>query len=260
MKKKEMVKWDWVLIILWPILASIISLVLKGNFLFSIIVFFGVPAVYLSFRARKHVKKSLVFSLVFGLPLSLIIDYIAHLTKAWNVPTIFNFRILGYIGVESLVWGVVWAYFILMFYEHFLDHHVTKKYYNKKMKYLVMFLLALLVIFFFFLISSPYFLQIPYFYLVMGAVLIMLPLLSFMMKFPILLTKFLKTGAYFFFLSFIYEITALKLGWWDFPGTEFIGWVEFLGTRFPFEELFFWMILGAMAVLAWYEFFDDDRK
>ncbi|MCK4588924.1 MAG: hypothetical protein KAT77_00650 [Nanoarchaeota archaeon] len=260
MNKKERMKLDLVLLIIWPIIASLLSLLLRPNNLISILLFFGLPAVYLSFLAKKHIKKSLIFSLVIGIPFTIIIDYIANLTKTWDAPTLFGFKIFNHIIIEDLIWGIVWVYFILIFYEYFLDQHVTKKNYNKNLKYLIIFLLILSVLFFFFLIINPLLLHIPYFYLVMGILVILLPLIFVLFEFPVLLTKFLKTGAYFFFLSFAYEITALKLGWWDFPGTEFIGWVEFLGLRFPFEELFFWIILGAMAVLAWYEFFDDDRK
>jgi hypothetical protein len=147
-----------------------------------------------------------------------------------------------------------------MFYEHFLDKHVKKENYTKNMKYFIVLTLILLGLFFSAFIANPAFLKIPYFYLVFGMILGLLPVIFVLLKFPILFSKFFKTTAYFFVLTFAYEITALKLGWWSFPGTEFIGWVSVLGTRFPLEELFFWIVLGGMIILAWYEFFDDDRK
>jgi len=33
-----------------------------------------------------------------------------------------------------------------------------------------------------------------------------------------------------------------------------------LGYSMPFEEFFFWIILSTIAILSFYEFFDDDRK
>lgn len=50
------------------------------------------------------------------------------------------------------------------------------------------------------------------------------------------------------------------LGQWTFPGDQFIGWVNMLGVRFPFEELLFWFMLAAIGILSYYEFFDDNRK
>lgn len=66
---------------------------------------------------------------------------------------------------------------------------------------------------------------------------------------------------YFFFFSLVYELTALTLGQWSFPAeNQFIGFVEFLGLRFPLEEFIFWIMLGTSATLVLYEFFNDDRK
>ena len=111
----------------------------------------------------------------------------------------------------------------------------------------------------YFWIQTSY-LDIPYFYLTAGIVLGIIPISIVLFEYPRLIAKFFKTAAYFFYLNFAYEITALKLGIWDFPGDQFIGWVTFFGMRFPFEEFFFWIILGAIAMLSYYEFFDDDRK
>ena len=82
-----------------------------------------------------------------------------------------------------------------------------------------------------------------------------------MLKFPKLYAKFLKAGAYFFFFLLIYEITALSLGQWVFSAeSQFLGLMEFKGITFPFEELFAWIMLGSLATLSYYEFFDDDKK
>ena len=81
-----------------------------------------------------------------------------------------------------------------------------------------------------------------------------------MMNHPKMNVKFFKTAAYFFYLTFIYEVTALQLGWWDFPSTNFIGWVSIFNVRFPLEELIFWLFLFAMAILTYYEYFADDEK
>lgn len=71
--------------------------------------------------------------------------------------------------------------------------------------------------------------------------------------------KFIKTGAFFFMVFLIYELTAIKLGQWHFQG-QYIGWVELMGLRFPFEELLFWMGLSGFVVLSLYEGFVDNDK
>ena len=86
------------------------------------------------------------------------------------------------------------------------------------------------------------------------------PAITFLSLFPRLLSKYVKTASYFFLLSILFELTGLQLNQWTFPGSNFIGWVELFGHRFPFEEFFFGFVMGAISVLTYYEFFDDDRK
>jgi hypothetical protein len=62
------------------------------------------------------------------------------------------------------------------------------------------------------------------------------------------------------YLALMFELTGLELQLWTFPGTHFIGWVDLLGYKFPFEEFFFWFVLSAITILSYYEFFDDNRK
>jgi len=259
-KKRE--KTDLIVLLLYPIIATLISFIIPTGVLGSIVIFFGVPSFYLSYRAREHIKKSLIFSIILGIPFTIVIDYIANVTRAWIVPvSIFSYKFLGHIALEMFLWAILYSYFIIMFYEHFLDKSVSKKYYTKNTRYLVILMLVLVGIFFLFLIAKPTILHIPYSYLVMGIVFGAIPLVAAVLNFPRLISKFLKTGAYFFFLALTYEITALKAGWWDFPTEgEFIGWISFLGIRFPFEELLVWIMLTAIAVLAYYEYFDDDKK
>lgn len=262
MKKTNSRNFDLGLLLIYPVIATIISLLINSsNVLFSILMFFGIPSIYLSYKGKEYVKKSLIFSLVIGIPFTIIIEYIANYTKAWDTTTSFSYKFLGHIGLEMFIWGVAFAYFIIIFYEYFLDKSVEKRGYNKNLKYFIILLLVLLSIFFILLITNTSYLKIPYSYLVMGLVLGVIPLAAVLLKFPRLLSKFLKTGAYFFFLTFTFEITALKLGWWKFPiEGQFLGWVTFLGHAFPIEELIVWMLISAMGVLAYYEYFDDDQK
>ena len=87
-----------------------------------------------------------------------------------------------------------------------------------------------------------------------------LPLISVLLKFPFLLTKFLKVEAYYFYFGFIYEITALKLNQWSFPGNQYIGMITLFNVTFPIEELVFAIILASIGFLSYYEFFDEKPK
>jgi hypothetical protein len=87
-----------------------------------------------------------------------------------------------------------------------------------------------------------------------------LPIITFISKFPRLLGKFLKTAVYFFYLNVLFEFAGLKLGNWVFPGQNYIGTINFFGNTVPYEEIIAWWMLIAVGILTYYEFFDDDRK
>ena len=115
------------------------------------------------------------------------------------------------------------------------------------------------LVFLAFLILSPSSLNIPYFYLVYGSIFIFLPIVVRLLKYPQETLRFLPAIVYFFYTALLYEIAALKLGWWDFPGNQFIGWISIVGLRFPIEEFIFFVVLFSAAVLSYYKFVADER-
>lgn len=258
--QKFLKKLDIFLLILFPIASVVLSLTFSVNFLVSILLFFGLPSLWLSFRTPSQVNKTFLFSLILSVPLGIFIDYIATIDNSWFVPiTVFPFRLFGVIPIEDLIWGFFLIYSIVIFYEHFLDkgkHELV----DRRMKYLAWPLIILMLVFFSVLFTKPELLVIPYAYFWLGTVFFILPAITFLSFFPRLLSKYVKTASYFFLLSILFELTGLQLNQWTFPGSNFIGWVELFGHRFPFEEFFFWFVMGAISVLAYYEFFDDDRR
>ncbi len=253
-------KIDIIFLILSPIFATFVSLTLKTNFLTSTLLFFGIPAIYLSWRNQHAVKKSAIFSFLFGLVGgALIIDYITHFNNAWFVTTIFPVRIFNQAPIEDFLWGFLAVYNIIMFYEHLLDKgkHNLK---DTHLKYFVSLIIFITIIFSVIYIFDKKLFLIPYFYIKAGFIVILVPAISFLTFFPRLISKYLKTGVYFFAQSLMFELTALRLGQWSFNGNQYIGWVQILNLKFPLEEFVFWMVLFSTCVLSYYEFFDDDRK
>lgn len=248
--------------ILFLFIAPLVCLLLKLNPLGSVIVFLIIPSIYLSLLLKKNIKKAVIFSAVTGLPFIIVADYIANITKQWIEPqTVFSFRLLGVVSVEVILWTFFLIYFMIMFYELFLDNRKDdQRAFPKKTKYLTIFSISVLVYFLLLYFFAPTYLYISYFYLSFGIILIFIPLIIELFRKPRLTEKVFMAGAYFFFLSFFYEIVALKLGYWDFPGNQFIGMITVFGVKFPFEELFFYILLLPMACVCYYEFFDGDEK
>jgi len=265
--KKE--RFDLILILIWPIIATFLSIFLEetnivhSNFFVSILLFLGLPAIYLSFRAVKYVPKISFVSLFVTLPIMIVVEYFGNISLSWSFPpSIFPFKLFGIVILEVLIWAFFNVYFVLLFYEYFLDHCIKVHLFEPRLKYL---LSGILIVFiaFLFIIFNYTIPPIPYFYFVFGVFLFALPIvlqLIFYSRTKKVLVKMLKAAAYFFYLSFIYEILAMNYGWWGFPSDSFIGWFSILGFKFPLEELMWWIMLFALAVLCCYEFFDDDEK
>lgn len=266
-------KIDLIILILLPIFSLVISVVFQTNFLISTLLFFGLPAIWLSYRHQVAIKKSFWFSILFSVPLVFIVDYIMVVSNGWYiVGTVFSFRLFNVIAIEQFIWGIIFFYFLIMFYEYFLDRPERKTLFEllglrrnkdavkKPMEDLAWFLFLCLLIFFSMVSMEPDVLKINYPYLVLGVIIILIPLSLFLFKFPNFFWRYLKMTLYFAYFAVLVEFIGIKLNHWVFPGAEFLGLLPFFGSHIPFEEYFFYFLLGAAGVVTYYEFFDDDHK
>lgn len=265
MARKDKVKgkienMDWVVIIATPIIASLVTIIFNTNQIISLLLFFVFPALYLNYRNPRITKKILIYLLA-SIPFTIIIDYFAIKDGSWWVYSIFPIRFLNGIPIEDFIWSASWFYYVIAFYEYFVDTPKGGRDtpLNKKYKKMLGFWFGGLALFFllYFFIDN---LAIPYFYASFAIILGVIPLIIFLTKHPKMLYKFTLVVIYFFVVNFLHEISALSAGQWYFPGTNFIGWVEVFQFRFPFEEFVLWMLLGSSYVLTWYEYFEDDSK
>ncbi len=223
---------------------------------------FALPTLYLFVKRRKPYKELLLGTLLIGSGFGLIFDIIATVSGAWFIPDnqlVFNYRIFGFWPVDEIIWFFLWALFILAFYEHFYEKDRRDKL-SKRFRYIAVPILISATLVLWVAVVDHSRLAINYAYsLILTPAII--PIWYVFSKRPNLIPKFLKTGAFFFLVFLAHELTALKLGQWQFLGTsQYIGWVELFGLRFPFEELLLWMGLSPFIVLAIYEGFVDNDK
>ncbi len=255
-----MKKLDIILLILFPVIATLVTLSLRLNYFWAILLFSGPPVIYLSLRTPKVIAKAALFSVVLTIPFGIIVNFIGIQDNSWYVPTtIFPFRLLGILPIEDIMGGFLLIYWVVIYYEHFLDKG-KQKLVDGKMKYLMLLIVLLFIVFFALLANRPEFLKIKYAYFWLGMILFVLPVISMLSIFPKLLSKYLKVTAYFATLLAMFEYTGISLNQWVFPGENYIGWVAYFGYRIPVEELVFFVILLVIGILSYYEFFDDDRK
>lgn len=247
---------DLIVLTIFLIVAPIISLYFQTSLLVSLLFFYGLPAIWLSFRGRKHIQKAAFFSLIATF-VFYIVDFIAVKDGGWWVSTIFSIRLPGGLPIEDTLWLFLGVYTVIMFYKHFDDRDTRTK---THIRYLE---LVVAIMFLCFVIVAAYFPQwliIPYAYFLIGLLFAIVPAIIILWLHPPLRLKFLRTQLYIFCLHLTFELTALSLGQWGFPGKHFIGWVQVINFRFPLEEFVVWISMTAIAVLSYYEFYYDDRK
>jgi len=145
MKNDKKQKLDILILIFFPLFALLSSIIFKINLIVSIFIFYGPPAVFLSIKLKSAIKKTIIFSLAF-IPLYIVMETIGSLSNIWTVQTIFPFHVFGS-TIEGILWSTFMIYFAIMFYEYFLDHHITKKLYTPKFKYLLIFALTFFTFF-----------------------------------------------------------------------------------------------------------------
>ncbi|MDP2642003.1 MAG: hypothetical protein Q8P21_01790 [bacterium] len=247
-------------LVIWQVVSLWLTFHFKFNLFVSTLLFYGVPSIYLSLYYKELFKKIFIFSLA-ALPVLVVIDYMAVSNGTWYFPyTIFGGRMFGITVFEVIFWFFSYVYYIIIFYECFLDRPTTFVRTRRLIRYPFT-LFALIFIFFLtkWMITGSFFI-LPYTYLIVGVVFAVLPILYTLSLYPKLVTKLAWITLYFCLISFAWELVALHLNQWTFPGNSFIGWLTFGQISFPFEEFLVWIVLGAPTVVCWYEIFDDNQK
>lgn len=248
--------------LLWPIIASWISLNYPINAFFSCIVFFGIPSLILSILRPERIKKTFYVSLIL-VPFMAVVDYVAEKTGTWIWPlpdSIIPFRFFNVVSVEVLLWIFLHVYVVVMFYQYFFEKKYIERFWDKRAKEALISTLLFFACFVFAFIFFPKKLEVSYWYFIFGSIGILPVVILEDMGYPLVFPKLLKTAIYFFYLNLTYEIVALKVGWWTFASNQFIGNMHLFGVQFPFEEFFFWIILFSLAILSYYEYFFNREK
>lgn len=237
-----------------------IILSLQVRPLVSSIFFFILPSAYLLVRNPRPLKRIFTGALLFGILFGFILDFVAIFNGAWSEPVeqlVFQYKIFTVVPIDHIIWFFFWALLIIVFYEYFIERDLSD-FVSHNIRYAflpsIAALISILIIYF----TNPNFLKFNYAYFFLG-LFTLAPFFYLAFKKPLLLIKFVKISPFFFFLFLIFELTALKLNQWYFPG-EYIGTVTLFNLTFPFEEFFFWILMSSTVVLSYYELYVDDER
>lgn len=234
-----------------------IALVLKLNFLVFTVLFTVPPILYFGLKLKNHFKNAIIESLVIAVPLEIIWDSLAHLSKSWYVYSLFGIRIFGDIPVDDFIWSILFVLLVITTYEYFFDHYKSSKLAASFKKMVLFFLLALAVFISVFKLF-PQVLVIPYFYAWLMAGLFVFTVYG-LLRHPQLYQNVSLAALYFFLPSVLCEVVALKVGHWYFEAGYHVGYLTVGDLSVPFEEfLFYFLAITAIAMI--HELFCDNRR
>jgi len=252
-----MKKLDLIVVTLIPLIIFILVFFFdfQINYFTSLLLAFGIPSLYLSIKNKEKVKKVAFFSFLVSIPIAVIVELIAFGEKAWVVPeSIFPFRLFGFSPIENYIWQFITVYTILIFYEYFCNNKFQKDM-SKKMKIMIYILYPLTIIMVLMFYINQSLININYSYIWFGIIFFIIPITLFLTKYPKFFVPFLKVQIFFLYIHMIFELIGLKYNHWIYTGTNFVGWFSLFGLKMPIEELFFVMIIGAIAACTYYEYF-----
>ena len=254
--------FDLFILIVLLIVGAATSLVFRLDLFYSVIIYLFLPSVYLIFREKKDLKKIIIASLIIGVFFGMSWNFIAEYYLAWQTNyslDFLNYIIIGNTPLADVIWGFLIPFSVIIFYEHFLDieHiHVLKR----KSYLAVIWSIVFLFIACFWIWFGPHQPKIgSYVYAIMGA-LACLPLVGLIFERKVLILKTFLCGLYFALVNTVFEVTALILGQWSFPGSYLIDFEFVKGNPIPLEEIIFWILPSAMVFVILFEYLFDDFK
>lgn len=251
---------DFFVILVLLFFGAFVSYYFNPNNIVLGFLYLGIPSFYLLWRKKENYKKIGWGLLIFGILFGSVFDFIGTVNNAWAVKRmIIPSWVIGSWPIEN-IFGYLWmTLFILVFYEHFLD---DKNHPRLSKRHSKLFIVSLVVLFFVFVtyFLYPEALKFSHFYLLTGMAAVAFPIL-FAFYNPKIIQKFATLAFFFFFVWLALEVVGIRNQNWIFPSSgEYVGSVSLFGVLFPFEEVFFWFLWYPSVIVAYYEYFIDDKK
>lgn len=258
-KNKISKKIDILILLIINILAVIISILFEPNFIVSAMLFFGLPTAYIMTVHQLSHKNILIASVSLGIFMCYCFELLAEHNNAWKLGSGTTFgKIFGIAEIDILIWSFLWVLFILTIYSHFMPQKLKTGTVSRRSYKSLKFSLICAGILTIFYLIFPNALVLPKPYLTIS-LFGLIPFGFLIIKRPSLVLSAFMMVPYFVFVFLAHEITSLRLGHWLFPG-DYIATMNLGGVSMSFEELFFWIILGAPVMVVYYARFFGSLK
>jgi hypothetical protein len=248
-------KQKLIFLISYILLACLFVYLIKPVYLLSIIIVLVPPAVLNFIWLKKSKTKIFIFSLLTTLLFAPPVEVIARMANAWDVQSILP-RLLGIAPLENILFAFLNFFWVLSFYEYFIDQDKSEKI-SKNFKWIIFLYLALLLIVTFLFFFAPELVGLNYHTL--SIIILLVPGAIIFYRKPILLKKTVIPTLFFAFVFFVYEIVSLFIGSWWWPGSYLFP-LNLGGHIFPLDDVIIWYFLSTPVLIGGYEFFVDDNK
>lgn len=235
--------------------ACVFVYIFRPVYLASIFIVLAPPSALNFYWLKRSRFKILVFSLAATFIFAPPVELAARLANAWDVQSVLP-RIFGIAPIENLIFAFFNFFWVLSFYEYFVDRDASAKI-SKKFKLLVLLycLLSVLIFLLFFINRQLISLN----YCVLSAIILLAPGLIIFRRRPGLLRKIWLPTLFFAAAFFVYEAVSLAIGSWWWPG-QYLLPISLAGKTFPLDDVIIWYLLSTPILIGGYEFFMDDGR
>ena len=231
----------------------------QAGMMASVALFLIVPAALLALERPRIIVPALAFSLAIGAPSIVWIDELGSIGGQWEIvaPLPVELPLIG-VSVQSLSWAVAHFFSSVVAWEKIKGTTSIARPSLRRVGLCAAWAWGLLAVFLAIKAWFPAWLQVHYFYLWFGLLLILAPVVVSCLAKPRFVRPLVILAVLGLFWKTAYEIAALRNEWWRFPG-EFVGWVAPFGYRIPIEELVFWIVLFSPSIAVFWEFWNGSR-
>lgn len=217
----------------------------------------GLPLAYVlltSERARARVSPK--FTILFIVFATVAFDYMCERYGGWAGPTVAPFKLPGGVTLEEVQWIVFFFPLTFALNEHFFATEVkVPSSRSAKLILKTFFYLFLLAV----LISSQLVISFPYVYIWVGILLQPAFILLGLWVNRAIFRELVWIGIITGLLNFLFELVALRHGYWEFPGT-YVGNLRLFGFEFPFEELLFLILFSGPSIVSTYAIYKNWKQ
>jgi hypothetical protein len=247
----------------WPFAASLFVLWSGPPLIIAGLVFYGMPAMALALTLPKVVGRVLMFSALTIATIAIPFEYIAEITRTYVIrDSVFGTaRLFDVVTIDVLLWGILWLFATIMFYEVFSNRSRTARIPWRHLRWAFLVSGGFFSVFLLLYFLNREALVISDWYLKFLTVFMLGPFGYMLWRYPKIRTPFYLTSVYFFIVNLAHEVTSLRIGHWYFADSEqVLGSLRVLGQSFPYDELLLYIIFMTPVTLAYYEVFDDNRR